>query len=77
MVLRDTLLVVATGLAVGLPLSWLGTRLLGTQLYGLSTHDPGTMAAAVLFIAAVTVAAGFVPARRASHVDPLTALRYE
>jgi predicted permease len=77
MVLRETLFVVAIGLAAGLPLSWLGTRLLSSQIYGLSTHDPGTLAVAVLFIAAVTVAAGFVPARRASRVDPLTALRYE
>ena len=77
MVLRETLSVVAIGLAVGLPLSWLGTSLLSNQLYGLSTHDPATLTVAVLFIAAVTIAAGFVPARRASRVDPLTALRYE
>ena len=77
MVLRETLFVVAIGLAVGLPLSWLGTRLLGNQVYGVSTHDPWTLAVAVLFIAAVTIAAGFLPARRASRVDPLTALRYE
>ena len=77
MVLRETFFVVAVGLAVGLPLSWLGARLLTTQLYGLSAHDPGTMVAAVVVIAALTAAAGFVPARRASRVDPLTALRYE
>jgi predicted permease len=77
MVLRETLIVVAIGLSVGLPLSWFGTRLLHNQLYGLSAHDPATLAAAVLVIAAVTIAAGFVPARRASRVDPITALRYE
>jgi predicted permease len=77
MVLRETLSVVAIGVAVGLPLSWLGTSLLSSQLYGLSTHDPATLTVAVLFIAAVTIAAGFVPARRASRVDPLTAIRYE
>ncbi len=77
MVLRETLIVVGIGLGVGLPLAWLSTRLLGKQVYGLSTHDPATLILAVLSIGAVTVAAGFVPARRASKVDPLTALRYE
>ena len=77
MVLRETFYVVAIGLAIGLPLSWICARLLTTQLYGLSTHDPATIALAVAVIVAVTVAAGFVPARRASRVDPLTALRYE
>ena len=77
MVLRETLIVVGIGLGVGLPLAWLSTRLLGKQVYGLSTHDPATLILAVLSISAVTVAAGFVPARRASKVDPLTALRYE
>ena len=77
MVLRETFYVVAIGLAIGLPLSWMCARLLTTQLYGLSTHDPATIALAVAVIVAVTVAAGFVPARRASRVDPLTALRYE
>jgi predicted permease len=77
MVLRETLFVVAIGMAVGLPLSWLATRLLSNQIYGLSTHDPGTLAVAALIIMAVTVAAGFMPARRASRIDPLTALRYE
>jgi predicted permease len=77
MVIRETLVVVAAGLLVGLPLAWIGGRLLTAQVYGLSPHDPITWLVAVVAIAAVTLAAGFVPARRASNVDPLTALRYE
>jgi ABC-type antimicrobial peptide transport system permease subunit len=77
MVLRETLVVVGAGLLVGLPLATLGTRMLTAQLYGLSPHDPLTLVIAILAISAVTIAAGFVPARRASRVDPMKALRYE
>lgn len=77
MVLRETVLVVTAGLTVGLPLAWGGTRLLKTQLYGISPHDPRTIVISALGILAVTMAAGFLPARRAAHVDPMVALRYE
>ena len=77
MVLRETLVVVGAGLLVGLPLAILGTRMLTTQLYGLSPHDPLTLVIAILAIGIVTIAAGFVPARRASRVDLMKALRYE
>ena len=77
MVLRETLVVVGAGLLVGLPLAILGTRMLTTQLYGLSPHDPLTLVIAILAIGTVTIAAGFVPARRASRVDLMKALRYE
>ena len=77
MVLRETLLMVGAGLVLGLPLAWLGGRALAAQVYGLSPHDPATIFMAVLAIVALALLAGFVPARRASNVDPLTALRYE
>ncbi len=77
MVLRETFTVVGAGLLVGLPLAWLCTRLLTRQVYGLSPHDPVTIIMAILVIGAVTTAAGFVPARRASRVDLIRALRYE
>jgi predicted permease len=77
MVLRETLTVVASGLVIGLPLAWAATRLLQNQLFGLSAHDPFTMIAATFAIVAVTVIAGYLPARRASRVDPMVALRYE
>ena len=77
MVLRETLMVVGFGLAAGLPLAWLGTRMLTAQVYGISPHDPLTSSIAVLAISAVTIAAGSIPALRASHIDPIRALRYE
>ena len=77
MVLRETLVVVGAGLMAGIPLVWLGTRMLTAQVYGLSPHDPLTVAVAILAISAVTVAAGSVPALRASRIDPIQALRYE
>ena len=77
MVLRETLLIVVAGVAVGFPLAWVATRVLKAQLYDLSPHDPITIAVSVAAIAAVTLLAGFLPARRASRVDPMVALRNE
>jgi predicted permease len=77
MVLRETLVVVGAGLLVGLPLVWLCTRVLSAQVYGLSPHDPLTIVVAIMAIGAVTMTAGFLPARRASRIDPIQALRYE
>jgi predicted permease len=77
MVLRESLLIVLAGIAAGMPLAWVGTRLLESQLFGLSPHDPSTILLATAAIFAVTILAGFLPARRASRVDPVVALRCE
>jgi ABC-type antimicrobial peptide transport system permease subunit len=63
------------GLALGLPLALGGLHYLQSQLYELSAADPATLAGSVLIIAAVTVLAAWVPARRATQVDPMVALR--
>jgi len=77
MVLRETLLLVVAGLALGIPVALLLARLIAAQLFGMRPTDPLTLIAAAIVLTAVAVLAGYIPARRASRVDPLTALRYE
>jgi putative ABC transport system permease protein len=71
--LRFALIGVAVGLAGGLVLA----RLLGSFLYGVSASDPLTFSGVALLLIAVSAAASFFPARRATRVDPIVALRYE
>jgi predicted permease len=77
MVLRETLVLVVAGLALGVPAALLSARLIATQLFGLSPTDPLTLIGAAVVLTFVALLAGYIPARRASRVDPLTALRYE
>jgi predicted permease len=77
MVLRESLLLLGIGLAVGLPVTLGLTRVIQAQLFGLSGTDPLTIAGAVLVVGAMTLVAAWLPARRASRVDPMVALRCE
>ncbi len=77
MVLRQNLLPVAIGLGAGVIASMALGRLLGSLLFGVSTGDPITILGVVGLLSAVAAAATLIPARRATHVDPVTALRYE
>lgn len=77
MVMRRALVLVAIGLAIGIPVALVGGRLVRTQLYGVSTYDPITLAGAVLVLAASAALAGFIPARRAASIEPMHALRTE
>jgi len=77
MVLRRALVLVAIGLAIGIPVALLSGRLMRTQLYGVRTYDPLTLAGAVLVLAACAALAGFIPAKRAASIEPTHALRQE
>jgi putative ABC transport system permease protein len=77
MVLRETLTLTLAGLSVGIPCALAASHLAGHLLFGVSTHDPATLAAVALTLAAVATFAGYVPARRAMQVDPMVALRHE
>ena len=77
MILRETLYLVLAGLIVGVPAALLGARLISTQLFGLNPTDPLTLVGAAVVLAVVAMLAGYLPARRASRVNPLNALRYE
>ncbi len=77
LVLRDALTMVAWGIALGLPLVWALGRLVESQLYDVKPSDPVVIAAAILILGSAAVAAAFIPARRASGVDPTDALRVE
>ena len=77
MVLADGLRLAGLGLGVGLAIAAIGSRILETWLYGISAHDPLAFLAAPLLLLGVAAAACLVPARRATRVDPVEALRVE
>jgi len=77
MVLRETLTLAGIGVSIGLAGAYAVTRLIQTQLFGVQPTDLLTMATASLGIAAVTALAGYIPARRATGIDPMSALRWE
>jgi ABC-type antimicrobial peptide transport system permease subunit len=77
MVMRETMLVVMIGVVIGLGTAVATTRLVAAMLFGLAPTDPVTILFAVLLMISVATFAGYVPARRASKVDPMIALRYE
>jgi ABC-type antimicrobial peptide transport system permease subunit len=77
MVLRESVLIVLAGLVVGLPAAFGLSRLVESMLYHVETHDKWSFLAAALLMLAIGAAAAWLPARRASRVDPMTALRCE
>jgi len=77
LVLGQTLVWVALGIALGLGGALLGTRWAKSLLFGLQPNDPLTIALATLTLLTVAVVAGYLPARRATRVDPMVALKYE
>jgi ABC-type antimicrobial peptide transport system permease subunit len=81
MVLREAFMMAAAGVAIGIPVAWAASRVsrnvLNEILFGLGPDDPIAIGSAAAILVLVVVFAGFLPARRASHVDPLVALRCE
>ncbi|HEU0176621.1 MAG TPA: ABC transporter permease [Blastocatellia bacterium] len=77
MIMREATMLLAIGLAVGIALALAAAKTASALLYGLRPHDPATYLLAVTFLAAVAAAASYLPARRASRVDPMVALKCE
>jgi predicted permease len=77
LVVRETLLLVAIGAALGTLASLVANRYIAGQLFGVTPRDPIAIAVAVAVLAIVTIGAGYVPARQASRIDPVRALRME
>jgi predicted permease len=77
LVMKEVMVLLAIGLAVGMPAAIGLGRLVATQLYGIQPHDPGIAVSTLLVLAGVSAAAGLIPAHRASRIDPIRALRYE
>ena len=76
-VFQRALRLLVWGLALGVPAAWAGSRLIASMLFGLTATDPLVVAGACALLGATALAAASVPARRASRVDPMVALRYE
>jgi ABC-type antimicrobial peptide transport system permease subunit len=77
MIMGSALRLAGTGVLIGLGAALIGARLLSSQLYGVSARDPFTYAAICALLAAVALVASWVPAFRATRIDPMAALRAE
>jgi ABC-type antimicrobial peptide transport system permease subunit len=77
MVMRETMILAGIGVAIGLVGAYGVTRLIQAQLFGVAATDLVTMLAAAIGIATVAALAGYVPARRATGIDPMLALRWD
>jgi len=77
LVMNESMVLVAAGIAIGVADAIAATRTVSSLLFGVAPTDPGTMAGAIVVIVLVSALAGYLPARRASRIDPIVALRYE
>jgi len=77
LIMRESMWLVVGGVAIGVLLALAAGRLIASQLFGLTPTDATTLLLATLLMVTVTAAAAYLPARRASRVDPNNALRYE
>ncbi len=77
LVMREVIILIGTGIAIGLPIAWALSRVVQSQLYETRPGDPVSIGLATILLAIVSAAAGYLPARRAAASDPLRILRYE
>ena len=77
LVMREVLVLVAIGIAIGAPAALLSSKLVASMLFGLGTSDPASLLIAITVMLLIAGLAGYLPARRASGIDPMVALRYE
>jgi ABC-type antimicrobial peptide transport system permease subunit len=77
LILGEVAILIAIGLVVGIGLTLAGSKAASSMLFDLKPRDPLTLGLALLILAAIGFAASFIPARRASRLDPMTALHYE
>jgi ABC-type antimicrobial peptide transport system permease subunit len=77
MVMRQVVLMATIGLAIGVPVAYGSSRVMESMLYGINANDWFALALAIAAMLAVVMGAGYAPARRASRIDPMIALRHE
>jgi predicted permease len=77
MVMKECMALVLAGVAIGMPVALAAAKLIANRLFGVTASDPMTISGVVLVMIAVSALAGFLPARRAAHLDPLISLRHE
>jgi ABC-type antimicrobial peptide transport system permease subunit len=77
MVLRDVLILAILGVAIGLPAAMGASKVIESLLFGVKPGDPRALAAAVAILLSAALAAGYLPARKASRIDPMTSVRHE
>jgi ABC-type antimicrobial peptide transport system permease subunit len=75
LVMREVLLLAGAGVLIGLPAALAVTRLVTSQLYGITPTDPSTLVWATVGVGVIAALSGYVPARRATEVDPVAAIR--
>src|SRR5207302_11183725 len=77
MVLREMILLAIVGLAISLPIAFGASKLIASFLFGMKPNDPVALALAVATLLTAALVAGYLPARKASRIDPMIALRHE
>jgi ABC-type antimicrobial peptide transport system permease subunit len=75
--MRESMILVVIGVAAGIAIALGASELVSTMLYGLAPRDPWSLVVAIAVMVGVSALAGYLPARRASRVDPMVALHYE